>query len=175
MAKKKVLTVPDERLKIVSQPVEEITPEVKQIIRDLLDTLRKNERPGVGLAAPQIGKNLRIIVLETDGYQRENGDLVDVIPRTVLINPVIKKYSNEKVEIEEGCLSVPNLLGPVTRPKKIRVEATDENGKKICINTAGFLARVLQHEIDHLNGILFIDLVEDKSRLIKIDEKIEEL
>jgi peptide deformylase len=131
MAKLKILTIPDENLRKVAKPVDKITPEIIKIVDNLFETLKSSDRPGVGLAAPQVGKDLRILVIETEGYQRENGEIVDVIPKMVLINPVITKSSNEKVEIEEGCLSVPDLLGLVTRPKKIRVTALDENGKKI--------------------------------------------
>lgn len=160
----------DNKPREASNKVTSFGNKTKEIVADLLETLRTSERPGVGLAAPQIGENVRIVVIESEGYTRDNGEEVSGIPTLVLINPEIKKYSKEKCTIEEGCLSVPDILGPVDRPKKVRVEAENIDGKKITINASGFLARVLQHEIDHLNGILFIDLVEDKTKLYKINE-----
>lgn len=170
MGKLRILTIPTDEINLRkrSKEVTEITPEAKAVIADLIDTLKSSERPGVGLAAPQIGHNLRIVIIESEGYERDKGEIVDRIPRKILINPKITKFSKEKVVIEEGCLSVPTIMGNVKRPKKVKVEAQDEKGKKICINASGFLARVLQHEIDHLDGILFIDLIEDKKSIREI-------
>jgi peptide deformylase len=138
-----------------------------------------NSKPGLGLAAPQIGKNFQIITIESRGLPTPSpeieGEKNEVIPLVVLINPKIIKFSQKKVEIDEGCFSVPNVFGPVTRPEKVKVAALDKKGKTIQLNASGLLARVLQHEIDHLNGTLFIDLVEDKSRLkeLKPGEEIQ--
>lgn len=172
MSNQRILELPtDEKiLRAKSQDVVCFDQKTQKIISDLFDTLKSSERPGVGLAAPQIGHNLKIVVIESAGYEREDGELTDVLPRTVLINPKIVKYSSEKVEMDEGCLSVPDVMGPVSRPKKIKVEAQDENGKKICINTGGFFARVIQHEVDHLDGILFIDLAQ-KDKLHRIHKR----
>jgi peptide deformylase len=167
--KKEILRL-DNKAREISKNVEKIDASTKQVVEDLLETLRTSERPGVGLAAPQIGENVRVVVIESEGYTRDIGEVVDAIPTLVLINPYINKYSKEKCVIEEGCLSVPDLLGPVERPKKVKVTAQDINGRTININASGFLARVLQHEIDHLDGILFIDLIPDQSKLIKISE-----
>lgn len=167
---KKTILRLDDKPRIISKEVTEIDKKTLQIVEDLTETLRTSKRPGVGLAAPQIGEDVRIVVIESEGYTRDNGDIVDAIPRLVLINPKITKFSKDKVIIEEGCLSVPEYLGPVERPAKIKLIALNEKGEKICINSGGFLARVIQHEIDHLDGILFIDLVKDKNKLKKLSE-----
>jgi peptide deformylase len=126
-----------------SQPVEHLTKEM----RDLIIQMKKNmeDSKGVGLAAPQINVSLRVIVCEVDNKFY------------AFINPVIIKSSQETSSIEEGCLSLPNIYGKVERPEKIILKATNSEGKKIKLKAFGLLARVIQHEIDHLDGILFID------------------
>jgi peptide deformylase len=169
-----IITQENKGLRKKSEPVETITPEIVQFINNMIDTLRS--KPGLGLAAPQVGKNLRIIIIESRGSKDEEGNIIyENIPLTILINPEIVKFSKEKVEMDEGCFSVPNIFGPVSRPKKVKVVAKDIKGKKILINTGGLLARVMQHEIDHLNGVLFIDLIPDKSKLkeLKADQEIQ--
>lgn len=128
--------------------------EIKRLVKDMIIAMKKAN--GIGLAAPQIGHSLRIFIsnVEEKIY--------------VFINPEIKDISTDKVPFEEGCLSVVNIWGPVVRPKKLTIKALDENGKPVKIRAKGLLARVIQHEIDHLNGTLFIDKAE-KSR--KIEEK----
>lgn len=146
--------------------IEIVDAETKTLIQDLLDTMRNGDNPGrigVGLAAPQIGVNKRVIVLEFNGENSENGRTINKIPTTVLVNPNIVKYSKEKETFDEGCFSVPDYYGPVERSKKIRVEALNQEGKSIKINASGYFAKVLQHEIDHLDGILFTDHVERKN------------
>lgn len=126
--------------------VEEIkSPEVKELILDMLETMDANN--GIGLAATQVGQSLRICVLKS---ARENGKTY------ILINPKFKSKSWKKEVAEEGCLSFPGKYIPVKRSASVKVEALDRNGKKILINGTGILARVLQHEIDHLDGVLFI-------------------
>lgn len=165
MSIKEVVTEPSQILREKSKEVLDITNEIKDIIDDMIDTLRS--KPGVGIAAPQLGISKRIVVVESRGIERENGELNDVIPLIVLIDPIIEKFSKEKVIMEEGCFSIPNCFAPIERPKKIKVKAVDMLGKKITINASGLLSRVIQHEVDHLDGILFTDYVTDKS-LIKI-------
>ncbi len=121
------------------------TDDFKQLILNMAETMHK--RDGIGLAAPQIGKNIQICVVNT-----ENGDLV-------LINPKIKKKGFGTDIEEEGCLSIPGVYGTVKRAKKISVNAIDPDGNKINFIAKGLFARVIQHEVDHLNGILFIDKV----------------
>jgi peptide deformylase len=142
-----------------SKEVDKISTDVKILVENMIDTLRT--KPGVGIAAPQLGINKRIIVIESRGVERENGEINDILPLQVLINPTILKFSREKIEMEEGCFSIPNCFGP----KKIKVVALDLDGKKISINASGFLSRVIQHETDHLDGILFTDYIKDKSKI----------
>jgi len=121
------------------------TDKFKQLVLDMVETMHKKD--GIGLAAPQIGKNLQICVINT-----ENGDLV-------LINPKIKKKGFGTDIEEEGCLSIPGVYGTVKRSKKISVNAIAPDGSKINFIAKGLFARVIQHEVDHLNGVLFIDKV----------------
>lgn len=114
------------------------------------------EAKGIGLAAPQVGHLLRIFTVNIE----------DKI--YIFINPEIKDFGDDKIPFEEGCLSVPKIWGPVTRPKKLTIKALNENGEPVKIRAKGLLARVIQHEMDHLNGILFIDKAE---KLYKIEEK----
>ncbi len=133
-------------------PVEKIDEEIKELVENMIETMYAER--GAGLAAPQVGISKRIIVIDTE----EQGPIV-------LINPVIKKKSGESKE-EEGCLSIPGIYSNVDRSLSITVEAIDLNEKKICISEEGYLAIVLQHEIDHLNGYLFIDRLSPARRIM---------
>lgn len=149
-----------------SSSIKVIDEETLGLVRDMVETLR--DLPGYGLAAPQVGHSKRIVIIESKPSVDENGqEIAPALPLLVLINPVITKYSSEKCDFEEGCFSVPLYRGNVIRPKKIKVTAQNERGEIININASGLLSRVIQHEIDHLDGILFTDLIEDKSKLIK--------
>lgn len=138
--------------------------DIKRLIRDMLDTVKKAN--GIGLAAPQISRdlNLAIVYLEDAG-----------VPPFPLINPKIIHRSKEMVEIEEGCLSMPGVFGLVNRPKKITVETQDLAGKKITLTDDGWIARVMQHEIDHLHATLIIDHIKKYTRgkelLLKYQDK----
>jgi peptide deformylase len=164
----------EERLRQVATPVAAIDDSVKTLISDLLETLRTSERPGVGLAAPQVGASVRLVVIESTGWKNDKDELVGVIPLMVLINPEVVKASEEKEERFEGCLSVPEYNGYVTRPKKVKVSAMDEAGNMKTIKASGFLARILQHEIDHLDGVLFIDHIRDKKKLLSVSAPTDE-
>jgi peptide deformylase len=145
--------------------IEKLTPEIKQLIADMFETM--NERHGVGLAAQQVGKALQLTVidvreakdrpstLELDGQPAE----VEMIMPLVLINPEIKPLG-ETVKAPEGCLSFPEIFGEIPRPEFVDVKALDRNFKPIEFRAGGLLARAAQHEVDHLNGILFIDRME---------------
>jgi peptide deformylase len=143
--------------KILRAPVAEVTFPLNKIIRrllsDMLQTVKKAD--GIGLAATQVSKsfNLAIIYLEESG-----------VPAFPLFNPKIISSSKETIAIEEGCLSMPGVFGMVTRPKKITVEAQDLNGGIIKLTDDGWIARVMQHEIDHLNNILIIDKFDKITR-----------
>lgn len=176
MEMKKILTIPADE-KILRTKCEEIIEIDKKIVKqaaELLETLRTSERPGVGLAAPQVGILRRMIVIESTGWKNDKDELVGIIKQQTLINPRVTKYSEEKEEKFEGCLSVPMYNGYVTRPKKIKVTATDLSGKKVNINASGFLARVLQHEIDHLNGVLFIDRIDEPGKLLDASQAVSD-
>jgi len=133
-------------------PLKEITPEILNLIKDMAETMYTDS--GVGLAAPQAGVSKRIIVIDGE----EDGLIV-------LINPMIVKSEGE-VEDEEGCLSLPGIYSQVKRSSKVTVKALDENGDSIEITKEGLTARALQHEIDHLDGILFIDRIGRMERQI---------
>lgn len=153
--KRKILQgeVPKElkELKKVSQKVSKVTKETKQLVQDMFDSMHGNN--GIGLSAPQLGVFQRVIVAE---YKEGR----PAVPRTVLINPEITWVSRKQVEDEEGCLSFPNLYGMVKRPEKIKYRGLDETGKKVEGKAGGLLARIIQHEYDHLDGVLFIEKVE---------------
>lgn len=119
-----VITLPNKILRTKSVEVEKITPELKTFVNDMVDTLRT--KPGLGLAAPQVGRNIRLIIIESRGSKDDQGNvLYETIPLMVLVNPQITKFSKNKVEMDEGCFSVPDLFGMVTRPEKIKVIAKD--------------------------------------------------
>ena len=142
-----ITKIPD---KILVKKMEKVAVDdiKKGLYKDLVSDMRKImvEHNGVGLAANQIGKDLSIFVIDQK-LAEENG-----VP-DVFINPEITEYSKESDETEEGCLSIPDYWVPIKRSKKIKIKAVDENGNKVKLKARGFLARVLQHETDHLNGI----------------------
>lgn len=134
-------------LRRVAAPVAAVDSEVAGLVEDLFDSLAEAE--GVGLAAPQIGVSRRVIVVDVSAVEADK-------PPLALINPVIVEASGEAVA-EEGCLSIPELYGDVSRYTEIEIDSTDVNGETYRFEAEGFYARVLQHEIDHLDGRLFID------------------
>lgn len=142
------------QLRKKSQYVQTITPETQEVINKMKEILQ--EVGGVGLAAPQLNIHLRIIIcyLKDKFY--------------VFINPEIIKYSQKKIIMEEGCLSLPGIIGEVERPAGITLTFLNSQRKKIKIKTSGLLARIIQHEIDHLEGVLFVD----KAKNIKVIKKI---
>ena len=134
-----------------ARPVERITDQHRALVRNMLETMRA--APGVGLAGPQVGVLERIFVWEVDDRSG------------AVINPVIERASKETVEMEEGCLSLPGPTCPVVRPAEVTVSGLDEHGRPFVLEADGLLARVCQHEVDHLDGILFVDrLPEDLRR-----------
>lgn len=134
---------------------------IQAAIQDLKDTLETSEN-GIGIAAPQIGVSLRIFVVSEEAkfIGGKNPPKEKHWKHCVYINPVIVKSSRKKADAAEGCLSVPKKYGIVTRPEKVEIEAYDEAGRKFSQGASKFYARVLQHEMDHLGGILFIDKVK---------------
>ncbi len=144
-------------LKQVSEPVENIDAEIKQYAEQMFDLMIKKR--GVGLAAVQVGRPIRLFVTK-----------VQDDPFRVFINPEIIETSLEQDSYEEGCLSIPGINADVVRSSWVKIQAWNENGKPFSLSAEGFAARVIQHEFDHLNGILFIDRINDdlKNRLIRL-------
>lgn len=139
---------------------------LKQLIEEMFFTMRRVG--GVGLAAPQIGKSLQLAVIEI----KKTPIRPEVVPLepTVVINPAILKVSNEKLDDWEGCLSLPNVRGLVPRHKNITVKYFDQSGKKHIVKLDGFQARVFQHEIDHLNGAVYVSRMQDMQNLMTTRE-----
>ena len=160
MSVKSILTEPNKLLRQISKPVEKVTKEDQKLMDDMLDTMYAAN--GIGLAAIQIGVPKRIIVMDIskDPNNKE--------PK-YFVNPVIKNRDSEKVTYEEGCLSVPNQFAEIDRPSQCDVEYLDYNGEKKFLHADGLLATCIQHEMDHLEGILFIDYLSKlkKSMIIK--------
>jgi peptide deformylase len=148
MAIRPIIFLPDKQLRLVSEPVAKIDKDVKALVADMFETMY--DAPGVGLAAIQIGVPKRVITIDaTRGDDPKNP--------IAMINPKIVWESDETIAHEEGCLSIPEYLDMVIRPERVKARFLDESGKEQEIEADGLLARVIQHEIDHINGVLFID------------------
>jgi peptide deformylase len=154
----------DPVLREKAAPVEEVTDEIRTLIADMFDTMYAEE--GVGLAAPQVGVSSRVIVVDPRD---------DDIEPFALVNPGVVELGTELVRDEEGCLSIPGLKETVERPATVKVEALDREGRPITIEAGGLVARILQHEVDHLDGILFVDRVSALKRrmLLKRWQKVK--
>ena len=153
MAIRSIIEVPDPLLRQKSKPVEKVDDEVRALIADMFETMY--DAPGIGLAAIQVGVPKRILVIDLQEPKEEGGDPVRD-PR-VFINPEIVQSSDQEVPYTEGCLSVPDQYAEVDRPDRIRARWLDEQGKAHEEEIEGLLATCLQHEMDHLEGVLFID------------------
>ncbi len=166
MTVKTILTEPNQILRQISKPVEKVGKEEQKLMNDMLDTMYSAN--GIGLAAIQIGVPKRIIVMDLSKDENKKE------PR-YFVNPVIKDKGISKSTYEEGCLSVPNQFAEIDRPKKCIVEYLDYYGKKKILKAEGLLATCIQHEMDHLEGILFIDYLSKlkKSMIIKKLSKIK--
>lgn len=161
MAIRPVLRMGDARLWVVSQPVEKFaTPELQALLQDMRDTMQALN--GAGLAAPQIGVGLRVVIFGVQQNSRYPD--ADSVPETVLINPVITAVNEQTDMAWEGCLSVPGLRGVVERYTHIRYQGFDEYGALIDRTVSGFHARVVQHECDHLDGILYPMRIQDMTQ-----------
>ncbi len=161
MALRKIITVPDEVLRRKAREVKKFDDNLRTLIDDMVETLR--EAPGVGLAAPQIGVLEQVVVIEFAEEKENAENEEDEAPPPklyVVVNPEIKRMSKEKVMGVEGCLSVPGIVGDVERSTSIVVKGKNRNGQKIKLKLNGWIARIFQHEIDHLSGVLFTDLAE---------------
>ena len=155
MAVLDIVTFPEPSLRLKAKPVTKFDKEFQDLVNDMFETMRA--APGVGLAAPQIGQSIRLVVVEYSEDEDENAK-----PKTyVLVNPEIVKHSEETVTDIEGCLSVPGLVGEVERYEAVTVKALNRFGKPSKIKAEGWLARIFQHEMDHLDGVLYIDRAEN--------------
>jgi len=150
-----LVTIPDPRLRLVSEPIQEITDEIRRLADDMLETMY--DAPGVGLAAIQIGVAKRIVTMDVSKSETERQPMV-------LINPEITWASEEKRVYEEGCLSIPEYYEEVERPDRVRFRYQTLAGEVIEQEADGLLATCVQHEIDHLNGVLFIDYLSKLKR-----------
>lgn len=184
MAVREVLRMGNPTLRVkcdTVDPTELNTPEFKQLIQDMFDTM--NEEEGIGIAAPQIGVSKQVAIIgvpnENSRYDLEeyqdgsDGEDEDDFEIVVVVNPKITVTDPTIRGFWEGCLSVPGLRGFVERPSGVRVEYLDLDGKPQIIETSSFAATIFQHEIDHLEGILYVDRVTDKTKLAYIEEYLE--
>ena len=168
MAKRPILVLPDTRLRAIADPIEKIDDEVKQLAKDMLETMY--DAPGIGLAAPQVGELRRIVVMDLAKEGEHPAPIV-------MINPEILKFSDETVVTEEGCLSIPELYYDVERPAEVTVRYTDLEGKTVETDANERLAICIQHELDHLDGVLYIDYLSrlKRDRVLKKFQKAEKL
>jgi peptide deformylase len=148
MATRGIITLPDKRLRTASKPVAKIDDEVRTLVADMFDTMY--DAPGVGLAAVQVGEPRRVVTIDATRGEEEKKPVA-------LINPEILWKSDETTVHEEGCLSIPDYVDEVERAAKVKARFLDLDGNVVEVEADGLFARVLQHEIDHINGVLFID------------------
>lgn len=164
MAIRPILVIPDARLRRIADPVGRIDDEIKTLAKDMLDTMY--DAPGIGLAAPQVGELKRLVVMDLakDDEPREP---------IVMVNPEILELSEDTVTTEEGCLSIPEIFYEVERPAEVTVRYTDLEGKTVERHATDRLAICIQHEIDHLDGVLYVDYLSrlKRDRVLKKFEK----
>lgn len=161
MAKLEILEFPDPRLRTVAKPVEQVDDALRTLIDDMFETMY--EAPGIGLAATQVNVHKQIIVIDISEDKNEP---------LVFINPSLEVIDDELAEYDEGCLSVPGFFETVSRPSQVRVNALDRNGEPFEMVVEGLLATCIQHEVDHLNGKLFVDYLSTLKRQ-RIRSKLE--
>jgi peptide deformylase len=162
-----VLQFPDKRLREVSKPIERVTDEIRELARDMLDVMY--DEPGIGLAAPQLGAPLRLIVVDVQWTGEGN----ERSPR-ILVNPEIA-HSEGTITWNEGCLSVPDFQADVERAERVRLRASDLDGNALEIEASGLEAVCFQHEIDHLDGVLFIDRISRLKRSMYVRKRTKQL
>lgn len=168
MAKRPILILPDQRLRAVADPIDKIDDGIKQLAQDMLDTMY--DAPGIGLAAPQVGELKRLVVMDVV----KEGEAPDPL---VMINPEILSYSDATVVTEEGCLSIPEMFYEVERPAEVTVRYTNLEGETVERHATERLAVCIQHELDHLDGVLYIDYLSrlKRDRVLKKFQKAERL
>ena len=163
MALREVLQFPDPRLKKISEPISEVTSELRELVQDMCDVMY--DEPGIGLAAPQLGESIRLIVVDTE-WAEEAGERNPLI----LVNPVIVEREG-KLVWSEGCLSVPDLTADVERSARVKLKALDLDLNAVEIEAEELQAVCFQHEIDHLDGILFVDRISRLKRSLYVKKR----
>ena len=158
MALRPILVIPDTKLRQTAEPVAAVDDDVRALVDDMFETMY--DAPGIGLAAPQVGVLRRVIVLDVAKRRDE-----EAVPQPIaMINPVITRASGEKATFEEGCLSIPDYYEEVERPAVVAVSYLDRDGQPGSLEAEGILAVCIQHEIDHLDGVLFVDHISRLKR-----------
>lgn len=163
MATLPILTFPDQRLRTIAKPVETVTDDIRQLAADMFETMYA--APGIGLAATQVDRHIQLIVMDLSEQKDQ--------PQ-VFINPVLTPLTDQTAPYEEGCLSVPQIYDKVERSSRVKIEALNLDGEKFTIEADGLLAVCIQHEMDHLNGKLFVDYLSPLKRQ-RARDKIEKL
>ena len=163
MAKLPILHFPDPRLRTKAKPVAVVDDAIRQLIKDMFETMY--DAPGIGLAATQVNHHIRLVVMDISE---------DKSQPMVFINPKVTPLTEDKAPYEEGCLSVPSVYDVVDRPTKVRIEALNEQGTAFSLETDGLLAVCIQHELDHLEGKLFVDYLSSLKRQ-RIKAKLQKL
>jgi peptide deformylase len=154
MAIREIITLPDKTIRQKARKVSSFGPDLQSLIDDMVETMRS--APGVGLAAPQVNVPLRVIVVEFNESEDE-----EIPPKlSVVVNPEITRFSSEDEIGTEGCLSIPGIVGDVERPLTVTIKGLNRRGQPLKIKASGWLARIFQHEVDHVDGVLFVDRAE---------------
>jgi peptide deformylase len=175
VAVRKIIRMGHPTLRKVARPLtasELASPEIGRLINDMVETLA--DSGGIGLAAPQVNESVRLAIIEIDGGPSRYGE-IPALPLTVFANPRIEVIDPAAAGYWEGCLSVPGLRGYVERPQFVRVTYQDLSGAPHTLELKGFLATVFQHEFDHLDGVLYVDRMTDRTKLVFEDEYIRYL
>jgi peptide deformylase len=167
MALREVLKFPEKRLREISKPISEITDEIRRLAHDMCDVMY--DEPGIGLAAPQVGEPVRLIVVDTE-WTQEDGERHPLI----LVNPEITEREGE-ITWTEGCLSVPDFEAEVERSARVRLVAQDLEGEKVAMDGEDLQTVCFQHEIDHLDGVLFIDRISRLKRNLYVKKRKKQL
>jgi len=172
LAVREIVIYDDPRLRETSRRVKRVTPALGDLVDDMVETM--HEARGIGLAAIQVGVPERIIIAELPEADEGEEPLPGAGTLFAIVNPELARRSQEQEEGIEGCLSIPGLVGQVERHLRVTVKGLDITGRRIRVKAEGLLARVLQHEIDHCGGVLFIDHIDDPEKLWQVEEGEEE-
>ena len=171
MAARDILVIGDDRLRSKAKRIRRFDASLQALVDDMLETLKAAN--GLGLAAPQIGVPLRVVVIEMPAEEDDEGQVVEPARTYILCNPEIVK-AGDMQEVQEACLSVPGYMGKVVRAMDAVVKAQDARGRQVRVHGEGLLAQALQHELDHLDGVLYVDRVQDAEDLWEVTREEEE-